>query len=41
MKTLKESIESFIVEASKPVQEFESALGLKFPAKDKVIDGVL
>ena len=41
MKTLRESIESFIVEASKPVQEFESALGLKFPTKAKVVDGVL
>lgn len=37
MKNLRE----YITEASKPVKEFEDILGLKFPSKSKVMDGVL
>lgn len=37
MKTLTQ----YITEASKPVKEFEAALGLTFPSKAKVKDGVL
>lgn len=37
MKNLRE----YITEASKPVKEFEDILGVKFPSKAKVMDGVL
>lgn len=37
MKTLTQ----YITEASTPVKEFETALGLKFPSKAKVKDGIL
>lgn len=37
MKTLTQ----YITEASKPVKEFETALGLTFPSKAKVKDGIL
>lgn len=37
MKTLTQ----YITEASKPVKEFEAALGLTFPSKAKVKDGIL
>lgn len=37
MKTLTQ----YITEASKPVKEFEAALGLKFPSKAKVKDSIL
>ena len=35
------SISTMLTEASKPVKEFEAALGLTFPSKAKVKDGVL
>lgn len=35
------SISTMLTEASKPVKEFEAALGLKFPSKAKVKDGML
>lgn len=35
------SLTQYITEASKPVKEFEEALGLTFPSKAKVKDGIL